>query len=162
MTTPSQQYVYVQNPQAGGQSRTAGSGSGGQSGSGSRTTTISGGRRNQTVTTSQGGKTSTQSTRDVRLPEGVPKVLANENIIFGAWIAAMIIVAFDEWHNYRMLPRPSRFWYTSLTFGILTLLGMFNAILPLANALAVGFTIMLLWQYYNGSGQFSKTTGAAS
>lgn len=146
MTTPAQQYIYVQSPQAGGQSRTAGSGSGGQSGSGSRTNP----------------QQKQAQQKQVKLPAGVPRIFANENVIFGAWIAAMIIIGFDEWHNYRILPRPSRYWYTSLTYGILTLLGMFSALLPLANALAVGFTIMLLWQYYNGSGQFSKTTGAAT
>jgi len=150
MTTPSQQYVYVQKPQSGPQSRTAG-GSQGQSRTGS-------GSAGQNA----GSGSPKGQQKQVKLPAHVPRVFANEYLVFGAWIAAMIIVCFDEWHNYGILPRPSRLWYTSVTFGILAILGIFSGILPLVNALAVGFTIMLLWQYYNGSGQFSKTTGAAT
>lgn len=148
MTTPSQQYVYVQKPQqSGSQSRTGGSGTGGQQGSGSRTNPNQQQQRQQ---------------RQVTLPQGVPRAFGNRQVVFYAWFAAIILVCFDEWHNYRLLPRPARLWYTSLTYGLLLLAGFADAVVPLVNVIAIGFTIMLLWQYYNGSGQFSKSSGSAS
>lgn len=89
------------------------------------------------------------------LPKGIPKWLANERVILYAWFIAMVIVGFDEWHNYHLLPRPARLWYTSLTFGLLLLLGIVPQLRVLANALAIGYVITLLWQYYNGQGQFA-------
>jgi hypothetical protein len=74
----------------------------------------------------------------------------------------MIVVGFDDWHNYRLLPRPSRLWYTSLTFGLLMLASLIDAMVPLINALALGYVIMLIWQYYNGAGQFAKTSGGST
>lgn len=68
----------------------------------------------------------------------------------------MIVVGFDDWHNYHILPRPARLWYTSLTYGLLILASMADALVPLANALAIGYAIMLIWQYYNGTGQFAQ------
>jgi len=73
-------------------------------------------------------------------------------------MVAMATIAVDEWKRNHIFPRPSRLWWTTLTFGILGLLAMSELMAPLAGALAVGYAIALLWQYYNGSGQF--TTGA--
>jgi hypothetical protein len=72
-----------------------------------------------------------------------------------AWIVAMILVGFDEWKNNGILPRPVRLWDTSLVYGILVLLGFVDVMVPIANALAIGYTIVLLWQYFNGQGQFT-------
>lgn len=155
MTTPSTQYVYVQNPQGQQKGRAAPSQAGSQgaaAGSGSR---ASGSRTNP-------GKQQQQQQRQVKIPAGLPPILGNRQIVFYAWIGAMILVGFDEWHNYRLLPRPSRFWYTSLFYGLLTLGSIVDVMVPLVNAFAIGYTIMLLWQYYNGSGQFDKTSGSAS
>lgn len=154
MTTPSQQYVYVSSPQnAGSQSRTGGSGTSGQQGSGSRNT-----QQSRTNPQQQQQKQEQQ----VKLPKGVPRAFGNRQTVFYAWFAAMILICFDEWHNYHWLPRPSRLWYTSLTYGLLLMAGFVDALVPLVNVIAIGFTIMLLWQYYNGSGQFSSTSGSAT
>jgi hypothetical protein len=147
MTTPNQQYVYVQNPPQG--SRTGGSQTGGQGQSGS----------------GSAGSAPRQG-NTVQLPKAIPGpvriFLGNRHTLMYMWLIAMILVGFDEWHNYGILPRPSRLWYTSLTYGLLALASAVDAMVPIANALAIGFTIMLVWQYYNGSGQFGKTSGATS
>jgi hypothetical protein len=67
------------------------------------------------------------------------------------WIIAMILIGFDEWHNLNVLPRPSRLWDTSLVYGVLVMLGFVDVMVPLANALAIGFTFQLLWQYFQGN-----------
>lgn len=87
---------------------------------------------------------------------GQPKVFRNKRTIFYMWIIAMALISFDEWHNNHILPRPSRLWYATLFYGLLSLSAFVDVTVPIANALAIGYTIMLLWQYYNGGGQFSK------
>jgi len=81
--------------------------------------------------------------------------LGGQNAIVVAWAGAMAIVSVDEWKANHILPRPSRLWWTTLTYALLCVMGAVDALTPLANALAIGYTIMLLWQYYNKSGQFS-------
>jgi hypothetical protein len=148
MTTPSQQYVYVQNPpqgRTGGRttaSQTGGQGQG-QAGPGSRQP------QSQQAPTAPFMK---------GLPQPVRVFLGNRQTLFYAWIVAMILVGFDDWHSYQILPRPSRFWYTSLTYGLLGIAASVDMMVPICNALGVGYTITLLWQYYNGSGQFGKTS----
>jgi hypothetical protein len=88
--------------------------------------------------------------RQVDIPKGLPKALGNRSLIFNAWIVAMIVVGFDEWHNLHIFPRPLRLWYTSLFYGILVMVAMADVMVPIANAFAVGYTITLLYQYYNG------------
>lgn len=159
MTTPNQQYVYVQNPSGSGPSRTRGPMSGSNTGSqGQQQGTGSGGASR----TGGGQQNASGSRQQVPIPKGLPPMLGNRKVLFYSWIASMILVGFDEWHNYRILPRPSRLWSTSLVYGLLTLGSVVDAVVPLANAFGVGYTIMLLWQYYNGSGQFSKSSGKAS
>lgn len=139
-SVPATQYVVVNKPSGGRTGQQQQSSGGSQGGGGGKTAPVSG----------------VADTKQVRLPAGVPAFIGNRSTIFHAWGVSMIIVGFDEWHNYHILPRPSRFWYTSLTYGLLMLAGAVDAILPLATALAIGYTIMLLWQYYNGSGQFTQ------
>jgi hypothetical protein len=67
------------------------------------------------------------------------------------WIIAMFIVGFDEWHNLGILPRPARLWDTSLFYGLLTIAGFVDLMVPLVNALAIGYTVVLLMQYYQGN-----------
>lgn len=62
----------------------------------------------------------------------------------------MITVSFDEWHNLGILPRPARLWDTSLFYGLLVLLGFVDAMVPIVNAFAIGYTLVLLYQYYQG------------
>lgn len=95
------------------------------------------------------------SARNVQLAPGLPRFLGDRATIFYAWMIAMAIVGFDEWHNYKILPRPQRLWDTSLLYGLLTLFGLSDTLVPIANVFAVGYAITLLWNYYNGSGQFS-------
>jgi len=94
--------------------------------------------------------------RHASTPAGIPAWLGNERLVGYAWIMSMIIVSFDEWHNNNILPRPARLWYTSLVYGMLALVGMVDVTIPLVNALAIGYTITLLWQYYNKTGQFAQ------
>jgi hypothetical protein len=91
----------------------------------------------------------------VQTPRGVPSAFGNAQIIGYAWIASMIIIGFDEWKNNGILPRPMRLWDTSIVFGLLALTALIPPMVPMANALAIGYTIVLLWQFYNGQGQFS-------
>lgn len=91
----------------------------------------------------------------VQTPRGVPSAFGNAQIIGYAWITSMILVGFDEWKNNGILPRPVRLWDTSIVYGLLALLALIPPVTPMANALAIGYTIVLLWQFYNGQGQFN-------
>lgn len=107
----------------------------------------------------QSGKTLTWTggpPKKVPVPRGLPPALGNAKMVGYMWVIAMIVVSFDEWHNHGILPRPSRLWWTSLTYGILAIVGMVDPLIPLMNALALGYTIMLITQYYQGSGQFGE------
>lgn len=97
--------------------------------------------------------------RNAPTPKGIPRFLGNQKIIVYSWLVAMVAVGFDEWHNNGILPRPVRLWDTSLVFGLLALLGFIEPITPIANALAIGYVIVLIWQYYGGSGQFAHRKG---
>jgi len=106
-------------------------------------------------------RTMRQPPKQVPVPNGVPRFLGNNKLLGYAWVASMILIAFDEWHNNGILPRPVRLWSSSVVFGILALVSMLDFLIPIVNALAIGYLIMLLWQYFNGSGQFTATTGEA-
>lgn len=64
----------------------------------------------------------------------------------------MFIISWDDWHNHHILPRPSRMWSATWFYLILILVGMVDALVPLANALGIGYTITLMYQYYQGGG----------
>jgi hypothetical protein len=100
--------------------------------------------------------------RQASVPKGVPRLLGNGSIVAYAWIVAMVLVGFDEWKNNGILPRPARLWDTSIVYGLLVLLSFIDVMMPLANALAIGYTIVLLWQYYNGTGQFGESGHAST
>ena len=90
------------------------------------------------------------------LPGQLPEFLRNgpmnnRAVVFNLWVIAMIVVGFDEWHNLGILPRPARLWDTSLVYGVLVMLGFVDAMVPIANALAIGFTFQLIWQYFQGN-----------
>lgn len=95
----------------------------------------------------------------VKVPSQVPSFFGDKRIIMNAWFAAIVFVSYDEWVNYGVLPRPARLWYTSLTYGILMLVAMSDRAAVLANALAIGFTFVLLYQLMAQSGQFTKSAG---
>lgn len=90
-----------------------------------------------------------------QVPQGVPAFLGNQRTVVYAWMAAMATITVDEWHRHHMLPRPSRLWWASLFYGMLAIMGMAEGLIPLVNAFAIGYLIRLLWQYYNGEGQFA-------
>ena len=91
-----------------------------------------------------------------KVPRPVPQWLGNARIIGYAWVGSMVLVGFDEWKNHGILPRPVRLWDTSIVYGLLALASVVEPLIPLLNALAIGYTIMLLWQFFNGQGQFTK------
>ncbi len=98
----------------------------------------------------------------VKLKEPVKNFVLSRQGVMWAWFIAMIIIGFDEWVNLQILPRPSRLWHTSVVYGILALGSSFEQVAPILNLMAWGYTLVLLYQYYNDSGQFSpppKQTG---
>ena len=94
----------------------------------------------------------------VSVPNGVPRFLGARPLILWAWGLAILMVSFDEWHTYGILPRPARLWYTSLLFLLLAIVSQFDALVPIANAFAVGMIMVLGYQYYNKTGQFGTPT----
>lgn len=95
----------------------------------------------------------------VNVPSAVPNWMGNKKIIVASWFTAMIFIAFDEWHNYGVLPRPQRLWDAAIVYGLLAILSSVDPIAPIANMLAIGFTMALAYQYYSGTGQFAGTGG---
>jgi len=92
---------------------------------------------------------------NAEVPAGLPKILGDSQLIILAWIGALAVISWDEWHKHHVLPRPSRLWFTTLVYGILSLMGMVPGLAPLANIMAIGYTIVLVWQYFNKNGQFA-------
>lgn len=95
--------------------------------------------------------------RNVSVPRPVPQWLGNNKIVSYSWLVAMVLVGFDEWKNHGILPRPVRLWDTSIVYGLLALLAFIEPLTPIANALAIGYTVVLLYQFYSKSGQFGST-----
>lgn len=106
------------------------------------------------------GGHSGQSVHYVNVPRGVPRFLGNRNILFMAWIIAMVLIGADEWKSHHIFPRPLRLWSATVVYGILFLLSAIDGLVPLVNALAIGFDFALGWEYYNGG--ISKTSTASS
>lgn len=91
----------------------------------------------------------------VQVPKPIPQWLGNQQIVVYAWFAALAVIAVDEWHSHHILPRPSRLWWASLFYGLLAVAGMSTMLVPLMNAFAIGYLFVLIWQFYNGQGQFN-------
>lgn len=96
-------------------------------------------------------------TRTVTVPSGLPPILASRRAIVFAWAGSMGVISWDEWHNNHILPRPARLWYATAFYLMLVILSMTQWTTGIANALAIGYFIMLVWEYFNGSGQFSAS-----
>lgn len=97
-----------------------------------------------------------QQPATANVPTSLPSFLRNRpmnnrSIVFNTWIIAMILIGFDEWHNLGILPRPARLWDATLVYGVLVMVGFVDVLVPLANALAIGYTFMLLFQYFQGN-----------
>lgn len=90
--------------------------------------------------------------QQVNVPSQVPRFLGNRSTVLYAWLGSMALISWDEWHNNHILPRPSRLWSATWVYMFLILLAFSDFLTPIANALAIGYTIMLAWQYYQGSG----------
>lgn len=86
----------------------------------------------------------------VRTPNRVPSFLGTRPILFGAWGVAMLALSADDWFNNKILPRPSRLWWGTLLYGMLALLSISDGMVPLANALGVGYAIVILWDLLGG------------
>jgi|HubBroStandDraft_1064217.scaffolds.fasta_scaffold71024_3 hypothetical protein len=93
--------------------------------------------------------------QQVNVPKPLPAFLGNSSVILVMWLAAMALISADEWRSNHILPRPARLWYTTLVYGILAITGNSNVLLPLATVLAIGYTIVLGYQFFNKTGQFS-------
>lgn len=96
--------------------------------------------------------------QQVQVPKGVPQFLGNQTMIIMAWMVALAIIFYAEWKDHHILARPKRLWYTTLVYGILCVVGMVEALVPIASALAIGYTIVLGWQFFNAQGQFEQAT----
>lgn len=89
-----------------------------------------------------------------QVPKGMPQIFGNARMVTYVWVTAMGVIFVDEWHRHHILARPARLWWTSLFFGLLSIATMGTAFIPIANAMAFGYLMVLLYQYYNGEGQF--------
>ena len=76
-------------------------------------------------------------------------------VIFGCWAVAMALVSWDEWSNNGILPRPARLWSTTMVYGGLALISVVDGLVPIANAFAIGYTIVLMYEGFTGAGNFS-------
>jgi hypothetical protein len=103
-----------------------------------------------------------QPIAQVKVPRNVPPFLGNAKIIGYAWFGSMIMIGIDEWKNNGILPRPKRLWGASVVFGGLALVAAVDALVPIACAFAIGYFIMLVWQFYNGEGQFAGESNVKS
>lgn len=99
--------------------------------------------------------------RNVNVPNGLPRFLGNRNLIFAAWLVAMVVASADEIRSYGWAPRPARLWWVSLSYGLLLIASEIDALVPLVNALAVGYDMALLYKFWSGSAS-TASTGTAS
>jgi hypothetical protein len=100
-----------------------------------------------------------QIRNQANVPSGMPRFLGNRQVLVGSWFVAIGLVSWDEWHNNGILPRPLRLWDVTLVYAGLALVSVIDPLVPLANALAIGYTIVLLYQFFQGTGQFAGTGG---
>jgi hypothetical protein len=99
--------------------------------------------------------------RQVSTPPHVPHFLGNSRVIKAAWLGSLVVVSWECLNTYGVLPPPGRLFWISGTFMLLGIAGEIDALLPVVNALAIGFFLVLLWQYYTGE-HASKTGEVAS
>lgn len=97
----------------------------------------------------------TSEPRQVKIPSALPNFLGNRTVLVAAWAISMVVVGVDDWRNNNIMPRPSRLWAVSLFFFLLALASIVDAIVPIVNALAIGYTLMLIWNYFTKAGQFA-------
>jgi hypothetical protein len=88
------------------------------------------------------------------VPRGIPRFLGNRQIMFGAWAVGMALISWDEWKANNILPRPLRLWETTMVYAILALASTADFMVPICNALAIGYTLVLLYEFFTGGGNF--------
>lgn len=91
---------------------------------------------------------------NVSLPSWMPRgtgFLTHRSTLLWSWVASMAIISADEWKSNHIFPRPGRLWAATGFFALLAALSMIDMMVPLANALAVGYTIMLLWDFFGSN-----------
>jgi len=84
-----------------------------------------------------------------------PAFLASRRILVACWFVSMILVGMNERQLGFTLPRPARLWSASAVYAILALAGTVDAMVPIVNALGIGYLIALAYEFYNGSGIFA-------
>jgi hypothetical protein len=149
---PRTEYVYVQNKGT-GQNQTQGTPRTSQGDTTSRTRIAQ--RVRGINETRWANRIAGEPRQATTPPFGLPRFLGNRTVLASAWLVSMAVVGYDEWKRNHIFPRPYRLWWVSLFYGLLALASFVDALVPLVNALAVGYTIMLVWQYFNGQGQFA-------
>jgi hypothetical protein len=87
-----------------------------------------------------------------RLP--VPGILSERRILIATWLIAMMLITMNERQQGYQLPRPARLWSASAVYGILAAASTVEAVVPVTNALGIGYMMVLAYDYYNSSGQF--------
>jgi hypothetical protein len=114
-------------------------------------------RSSSTTTSPTGAVTQRVTTERNQVPinSHLPSFLGNRLIITASWAISMAVVGYDDWKNNNILPRPSRLWATSLFYGLLALASLVEALVPIINAIAIGYTLMLIWNLFNAQGQFA-------
>lgn len=89
------------------------------------------------------------------IPKGLPRFLGNRRIVVLCWAGAIAFISIDEWKVNGILPRPARLWDASLVYLLLAAAGAVEALVPLVNAFAIGYLLVLAYQFYGKKGQFS-------
>jgi len=85
------------------------------------------------------------------IPKGMPRFLSSRTMLLGCWFASIILVSSNEWNNGFRPPRPARLWYTSFVYFVLFIVGQSDSMLPICNALGIGYTIALAYENISGS-----------
>jgi hypothetical protein len=101
------------------------------------------------------GERTKPANRVVSVPNGLPRFLGNRSIVVWAWVGSMVVIGVNDWKNHSYLPNPSKFWYSSLLYGLLLMASLIEPLVPLVNALAIGYFLYTLWAFFNKTGQFA-------
>lgn len=93
---------------------------------------------------------------------GAPGWLSDRRIVIASWLTSLVFISLNERNSGYILPRPLRLWSASGLFILLAAAGTIEAVVPLVNALAIGYTVVLAMQYYDNTGQFGPNVGGGA
>lgn len=85
------------------------------------------------------------------VPSGVPRFLGSRPLLLVSWFTCMILIGSNEWNLGFHFPRPARLWYASLVFFGLFLVSQIDAMVPICNALGIGFAVELGYENVSGN-----------